>query len=303
MTNFTCQPLHSLTQFNQPCDVYSIWPAPPLPGRLAPTLTERSDNLAKFHDRIICGVHNPECMVYSPERSNGVGIIIFPGGGYQRIAMDNEGCEVAKKLNRLGYTVFVTSYRMPGEGHALGAYTSLADAQRAIRWVRHNAHRWPLKRVGVMGFSAGGHLAGMLATLHHMPLGAPTDAIDSIDARPDFAALMYPVITMNQDETHQGSFTELLGHQPSAEQLDAFSVENHVTLNTPPCFLLHASDDLAVNPQNSLLMWQALQQHQVPVELHLFQRGGHGFGLRKVQDLPAQQWPELFDHWLTNQLS
>lgn len=303
MTDFTPEPLHSVTQFNQPCDVYSIWPTPPAKGKLEPTLIERSTDTTAFHDRIVCGVHNPECMVYTPQNSNGIGIIIFPGGGYQRIAMDNEGCEVAAKLNSMGYTVFVTTYRMPGEGHQYGPQTSLADAQRTIRWVRHHAKQWQLDKIGVMGFSAGGHLAGMLATHYQHTIGTAVDDIDSLDARPDFTALMYPVITMLKDQTHKGSFTELLGTTPSDEQLRAFSVEANVHSAMPPCFLMHACDDLAVNVDNSVLMWQALKQHQVPVEMHLFEQGGHGFGIRKVENLPAKQWPELFHQWLSMQLS
>ncbi len=302
MTDFTSQALHSLTQFNQPCDVYSIWSTPPAKGKLEPTLTERSTDTSTFNDRIVTGVHNPECMVYQPKTSNGIGVIIFPGGGYQRIAMDNEGCDVALKLNTMGYTVFVTTYRMPGENHQYGPETSLADAQRTIRWVRHHANQWQLSKVGVMGFSAGGHLAGMLASQYQLPIRVAEDDIDTLDARPDFAALMYPVITMCKDRTHLGSFTELLGQTPSEKQLQRFSVESNVHNKMPPCFLMHASDDLAVNVDNSVLMWQALKQHQVPVEMHLFEQGGHGFGIRKVEGLPAKQWPELFHRWLSTHI-
>ena len=303
MTHASSQAFYSLTQFNQPCDVYSIWPTPPAKGKLEPTLIERSSDIDTFNDRIVCGVHNPECMVYTPQTSNGIGVIIFPGGGYQRIAMDNEGCEVAAKLNTMGYTVFVATYRMPGEGHSLGPHTSLADAQRTIRWVRHHAKQWQLNKVGVMGFSAGGHLAGMLTTHYSLPIKEAMDDIDALDARPDFAALMYPVITMLKDQTHRGSFTELLGTMPSDERLRTFSVESNVHSAMPPCFLLHACDDLAVNVDNSVLMWQALKQLNVPVEMHLFEKGRHGFGIRKVENLPAKQWPELFHQWLSQHLS
>lgn len=301
MTNLTPIALRSLTQFEQPCPVYPLWSTPQPEGNIAPTLTERSPHTQHYHDRIVCGVHNPECMVYHPQVSNGIGVVIFPGGGYQRIAMDNEGCEVATLLASKGYTVFVSTYRMPGEGHEYGAETSLADAQRAIRWVRHHAKQWQLTHVGVMGFSAGGHLAGQLATRYNTEIATPSDDIDHYDPRPDFAALMYPVITMEQDETHKGSFTQLMGAAPSDEQLKTYSIERNVHAEMPSCFLMHASDDDVVNAENSILMWRALIQHRIPVEMHLFEQGGHGFGIRKVADLPARQWPQLFHQWMCQQ--
>ncbi|MEX3071619.1 alpha/beta hydrolase [Vibrio alginolyticus] len=298
MTDFTPEPFASLVQFLEPCEVYSLWPTKPPAGKLSPTLTERSPNIEQFNDRIVCGVRNPECMVYAAAKPNGIGVIIFPGGGYQRIAMDNEGCEVAKKLNSMGYTVFVTTYRMPGEGHEFGAETSLADAQRAVRWVRHHAEKWQLTKIGVMGFSAGGHLAGQLATRYTQVIAPSRDEIDNQESRPDFSALMYPVITMAQDQTHQGSFEQLMGQTITDQQLLTYSVERNVHSQMSPCFLMHACDDMAVDVDNSLLMWQALKQQQIPVEMHLFEQGGHGFGIRKVEDLPASQWPELFHQWI-----
>jgi len=237
-------------------------------------------------------------MVYTPQQSNGIGIVVLPGGSYQRISIDNEGRDVGNSLTALGFTVFVSTYRMPGEGHNLGSETSLADAQRAIRWVRANLDKWQLRSVGVLGFSAGGHLAGQLATRFATQLQENVDGIDALSAKPDFCGLMYPVVTMNDEFGHKGSAYELLGAHKTEEELNRYSIEKCVHSDMPACFLVHANDDDSVPVENSLLLWQALREHKVPVEMHLFNEGGHGFGIEKVKDMPAHQWPTLFHNWI-----
>lgn len=287
----------SLLQLNETAEVFPIWPTPPEPGNLSASVKHRDpENLSS--DRLIAGVSNPEIMVYQPSNPNGIGIIVFPGGSYQRISIDNEGRDVGHTLTLSGYTVFVATYRMPGEGHTLGAETSLADAQRAVRWVRAHSDKWNLTTVGVLGFSAGGHLAGQLATRFDTQLQTNIDEIDTLSAKPDFCGLMYPVVTMAEEFGHKGSAHELLGSHMTDEMLEQYSIEKCVHNQMPACFLLHANDDKSVPVENSLLLWQALRANNVAVEIHLFNEGGHGFGVTGVKDKPAHQWPELFHQWI-----
>jgi len=288
----------SLLQLNETKEVFSIWPTPPAAGKIPATIKNRDEN-DSTSDRLISGVSAPELMVYRPVESNGVGIVVFPGGGYQRISIDNEGRDVGNALTPLGYTVFVATYRMPGEGHSLKAETSLADAQRAIRWVRSNADKWNLNNVGILGFSAGGHLAGQLATRFDVYLQDPVDEIDKETAKPDFCALMYPVVTMNAEFGHQGSAYELLGDHITEQMLELYSIEKCVHSQMPACFVLHANDDKSVPVENSIVLWQALRLHRVPVEMHLFNEGGHGFGVHGVKNMPAAQWPLLLHRWIS----
>ncbi len=287
----------SLLQLNETHDVYPLWPSPPAVGN-APARLQYRDSNDVNSDRLISGVSNPEIMVNKPELPNGIGIVVFPGGGYQRISIDNEGRDVGDTLTAMGYTIFVATYRMPGEGHPLASETSLADAQRAIRWVRAHADQWQLHTVGVLGFSAGGHLAGQLATRFDTELQPQIDNIDTHSAKPDFCGLMYPVVTMNEEYGHKGSAYELLGCQMTEQELNRYSIEKCVHPDMPACFLVHANDDKSVPVENSLLLWQALRGQNIAVEMHLFNEGGHGFGTRGVIGKPAEQWPHLFDQWI-----
>ncbi len=287
----------SLLQLNETVDVFPLWPTTQT-FRNITAIIEHRDPHDVTSNRLISGVSTPELMVYTPRQSNGIGIVVFPGGGYQRISIDNEGRDVGKSLTALGYTVFVSTYRMPGEGHNLGSETSLADAQRAIRWVRAYSEKWQLHSIGVLGFSAGGHLAGQLATRFSTQLQERVDEIDTLSAKPDFCGLMYPVITMNDEFGHKGSAYELLGAHMNEEDLNRYSIEKCVHSDMPACFVLHANDDESVPVENSLLLWQALRAQNVAVEMHLFNEGGHGFGIQKVKDKPAEQWPKLFDQWI-----
>lgn len=286
----------SLLQLNETSEVFPLWAS--IETKNTTAIIKHRDPEDLSSDRLISGVSLPETMVYRPSTPNGIGIVVFPGGSYQRISIDNEGRDVGKALTELGYTIFVCTYRMPGEGHHLGSETSLADAQRAIRWVRAHAKKWNLHTIGVLGFSAGGHLAGQLATRFNVQLQASTDDIDAQSARPDFCGLMYPVITMNEQFGHKGSAYELLGQYVTESELNRYSIEKCVHNTMPPCFLVHANDDQSVPVENSVLLWNALRKSSIDVEMHLFNEGGHGFGIKGVETKPAGQWPVLFSQWI-----
>ncbi|MFJ5452230.1 pectin acetylesterase PaeX [Pectobacterium jejuense] len=283
--------------------VFPVWPHGEAPGAssstVQPQVVERSKD-PSLPDRAATGIRSPEITVYPAEKPNGMALLITPGGSYQRVVLDKEGSDLAPFFNQQGYTLFVMTYRMPGEGHKEGADAPLADAQRAIRTLRANAEKWHIdpQRIGIMGFSAGGHVAASLGTRFAQSVYPATDAIDSVSARPDFMVLMYPVISMQADIAHTGSRKQLIGEQPTEAQVLRYSPEKQVTAQTPPTFLVHAVDDPSVSVDNSLVMFSALREKQIPVEMHLFEKGKHGFGLRGTKGLPAAAWPQLLDNWL-----
>lgn len=245
------------------------------------------------------GVARPSLAVYRPARPNGMGVIIIPGGGYEFISVQAEGIAVAERLNAEGITAFVLSYRLPAEGWTARPDVSLQDAQRAMRLVQSEAARLGVSgRLGVLGFSAGGHLAAMLSTGWADPVYAPGDAADALSARPDFAALIYPVILTEGRNAHAGSRDHLLGMAPAAALLASRSPLGRVGADSPPTFLVHAMDDGLVPPANSLDYAAALSAAGVQNEMHLFDHGGHGFGLRGAPDSPGALWPGLLAAWL-----
>lgn len=250
----------------------------------------------------ISKVQSPEVAVFLPDSTinTGKGILVFPGGGYHILAYDWEGTEVARWLNSKGVAAFVVKYRLPVSESLTRPYeVPLMDAQRAMRLVRGMHMKWGLApdKIGVMGFSAGGHLAASLGTLHTLPLYDQRDSFDTISARPDFMALIYPVITFTEKSGHQGSLRALLGKDPQPELVQRFSLERQINEETPPTFLLHAMDDKGVPPENSLLFYKGLLNKGVPSALHILPRGGHGFSLA-VQDPYLNQWTGLFTSWL-----
>lgn len=222
-------------------------------------------------------------------------VIICPGGGYSRLAIEHEGIEVARWFNAIGFDAFVLKYRL--EEYPFPA--QLQDVQRAVRMVRSNADAWKIdaERIGVFGSSAGGHLAGMSATLWSHKAGLANDELDSVSARPDFACMLYPVISMQDEFTHADSRTNLMQDKTDSQLKDLLSLENQVTSTTPPAFIIHGQDDSAVPASNSLLFAQSLSAHNVPFELHIFQHGPHGFGMNKL-DTPIANWPILLADWL-----
>ncbi len=243
------------------------------------------------------GVTQPTLAVFRPAVPEGSAVLILPGGGYQRLSIDIEGYDVARVMNKSGVTAFVLTYRLPHEGWQDAPDVPLQDAQRAIRLIRANAARFSIEplRVGVLGFSAGGHLAASLATRSDAKVYPMLDEADAESAAPVTAALLYPVITMLPPFAHEASRAQLLGDNPSTELRGAYSCERLVTRDTPPCFIAATLDDPDVPPDNSLEMLASLRVAHVESELHLFSAGGHGFGLAIGE--PAGAWPELFVRW------
>ena len=240
----------------------------------------------------------PRITPYLPamESRNGSAVVVFPGGGYQHLAVDHEGRQVAEWLNGLGVAAFVVEYRL-GPDHRHPAM--LQDAQRAVRLVRSRAADWGIdgSRVGVIGFSAGGHLASTVGTHYDDEVPTAGDAVDQVSARPDFMMLIYPVVTMQLSHTHRGSRNNLLGDEPADSLVWALSNETQVTPESPPAFLVHTTDDSAVPVENSLLLYSGLRQAGVPVEMHVFETGRHGFGLGP--DNPVlSAWPGLAERWM-----
>lgn len=244
-------------------------------------------------------VDKPYLRVFRPAKSNGRAVLAIPGGAYFFVSIDNEGAEMGEALAAMGYTVFVLVYRLPGEGWANRSDVPLQDAQRAMRVIRSRAQTYGLDpaQVSVVGFSAGGHLAATLATDFAQSVYAPKDSIDQLDARPKSVGLIYPVISMRSPDTHADSRRYLLGDDPTAEAVARRSPAAQVGPDTPPIFLMHALDDFAVPPSNSLEMLQAMRVAGRPVDAHLFEEGGHGFGLGRP-DLPVRQWLNLFTAFL-----
>ncbi|RMG17318.1 MAG: alpha/beta hydrolase [Bacteroidetes bacterium] len=252
--------------------------------------------------RFIRKVHEPSITVFLPGagQANGSSVLICPGGGYTLLAWDWEGTEMAKWFNSFGVAAFVLKYRLPHwESEACRDKVALMDAARAMRLLRSRAAQWQLDpdRMGIMGFSAGGHLASTLIT--HFDAGQPeaTLEVERFSSRPDFAILMYPVITMKEAYTHRGSRNNLIGNNPSEDAVNHFSNEEHVSPQTPPTILIHANDDKGVVPENSLLFYQALRRHGVPAALHIYEQGGHGFSFARDKGA-VKGWPEVCRAWM-----
>jgi acetyl esterase/lipase len=242
---------------------------------------------------------SPAITPFLPEadKRSGAAVVICPGGGYGGLAMEKEGLEVGRWMQQHGIAGVVLRYRCGGGKNQQPV--PLEDAQRAIRLVRHHAKEWGVdpQRVGILGFSAGGHLASSAATMFYDGDPDAADPVEKQPCRPDFAVLVYPVISMENGVTHGGSRRNLLGENADDLLVKSLSTDGRVTEKTPPTFLIHAGDDEAVPVKNSLLFYEALVAHQVPAELHVFEAGGHGFGMLRG-DRPADKWPELLEPWL-----
>lgn len=285
----------------QPVETIDLWPAgaPGLPATaLTETVNERStDSLVT--DRAVFGITRPRMAVFRPDRPNGAAVLLTPGGGYRWVVVDKEGYEMARWLAARGFTAFVLFYRLPGEGWAAGPDVPLADAQRAMRLIRHRARDFAIdpERVSAMGFSAGGHVCASLSTRFAAKVYQPVDAADRLSAKPHSAAPIYPVVSMDPAIAHPGSRQLLLGSAPTAAQEALYSPDRQVPTDAPPHFLLHAEDDDAVPVENTLRLRAGLKARSIPVEMHLFANGGHGFGLRKAIGKPVELWPELWRNW------
>jgi pectinesterase len=245
----------------------------------------------------VAKVSHPTLTIYKPAKPNGRSVIICPGGGYSILAFDKEGTKVAEEMNRWGITAFVLKYRLPDDTTNIDrSLAPLQDAQQAIRLVRTNAKEWGINsnQIGIMGFSAGGHLASTAAT--HFDFKADASSNDTVSLRPDFAILIYPVISMDSSITHKGSRNNLIGSKPTEEKTIFFSNELQVNKNTPPSFLVLAADDGTVPAANSIRYYEACIKNKVPAEIHIYPKGGHGFGMyNKTTD---DNWMERLKNWM-----
>ncbi len=263
--------------------------------------TDYKEEVSYETDGIVKGfgkVSEPTLSIFlaDQEKSNGAAVIICPGGGYSHLAINKEGYKVAKWFNSLGISAFVLKYRMPSDitmqNKEIGP---LQDGQEAIRVLRRNAIKWKLNpnKIGIMGFSAGGHLAATLSTQYNEKTYV---AKDTISARPNFSILIYPVISMEDGITHIGSKKYLLGDNPSKDMIEKYSIDKQVINATPKTFLVQATDDKTVPVENSINYYLALKQHHIPVEMHIYESGGHGFGLGT--EGTNKDWPKACEKWL-----
>ena len=248
--------------------------------------------------KLISDVFNPELRVFKPKESvsNGTSVIVFPGGGYRFLAIELEGHELGRYLASNGVTSFVLKYRLPDSRIMENpSIAPLQDAQKAFRYVRSHAEQWGLNpsKIGVMGFSAGGHLAALVSNSYDRQVYLDKSGVS---ARPDFSILIYPVITMEEGVTHSGSREALLGQSPGKDLIDQFSAEKLVHKASPKTFLIHATDDRGVVVENSLRYFSSLKEYDIPVEMHIYEEGGHGFGMGRGNT--SNNWPEALVKWM-----
>lgn len=239
----------------------------------------------------IAGVVHPSMVAFVPENPNGISVIVVPGGSYTKLVAAKEGADIARWLNTLGITAFVLKHRLPNEGHEQGRYVPLQDGQRAIRMLRQRAAEWQLDpaKIGIMGFSAGGHLAAATGTAFEVVSYPPQDAVDRLSPRPDFMALIYPAV----------GFAPSRGVRGIAENRAAFNeyaVDEVPQVKTPPAFMMIAADDSLA--RGAVRFWLALATAENPPELHVAAKGGHGFALKPDAAPSVRGWPQLFETWL-----
>ena len=256
--------------------------------------SKTTDGVTRIKD-----ITQPAIYWYQPKiKTSNTAVIICPGGGYSILAIDHEGYDVAKWFNERGVTAFVLKYRLPQENLFKNSeIRPLQDAQQAIRIVRKNASKYGISedKIGIMGFSAGGHLASTASTHFKTQVGENTDS--RVSVRPDFSLLIYPVISFIDSITHSGSRDNLIGGNPSSEKIIYFSSDEQVNEETPPAFLISTSDD-GVSPENSILYFQACSRNKVPVEMHIYEKGGHGYALKKKGRGPVETWVDRMEDWL-----
>ncbi|MES2441769.1 MAG: alpha/beta hydrolase [Pseudomonadota bacterium] len=284
-----------------PTETIDLWPkgAPGVPATPPVEVVDERSKDPQRPDRAVQGTTRPRLSVFRPAKPNGSAVMIIPGGGYKWVGIDKEGYEVARLLASHGFTAFVLFYRLPGDGWAAGPDVALADAQRAMRLIRHRASGFGVDpdKIAAMGFSAGGHLCADLLTRFAAKTYDAVDAADALTARPCAAAPIYPVVSMTAPAAHPGSRELLIGKDAGPALEAAHSPDRTATVDAPPTFLVHAEDDDVVPVENSLLLRAALRARGVPVEMHLFAEGGHGFGLNRAVGKPVLAWPGLFLAW------
>ncbi len=275
-----------------------LWPKG-VPGAIKNKEYKESPIDGRGRENRYIKVSDPTIKVFLPEKdkATGAAILICPGGGYSCLAYDHEGFILAEWLNKQGIAGILLKYRLPSdeimEHKEVGP---LQDAQQAMRMIRNNAKQWNLDpdKIGVIGFSAGGHLASTISTQFDRKVYKTKD---TTSARPDFSVLVYPVISMKDGVTHRGSRENLIGKSPSEDMINQYSNELQITKNTPITFMIHSADDGAVPIQNSLGYFKALQDNKVASEIHIFEKGGHGYGMREVKET-HKQWQSLMLEWL-----
>lgn len=286
--------------FFPPKERFPLWPGKPPGAPTKPIVPNWTmNNPPPNRELWIRGVPFPEVHVYRPARPDGSALLALPGGGYEFLSIQNEGMDVAERFNADRTTVFILTYRLPAEGWLNRSVAPLQDAQRAMRLIRSRAAEYRIDppRLGIIGFSAGGHLAADLAVSFDQPVYKRVDAADQLSARPAFAGLVYPVTTLGA-ETHGGSRDNLLGPNAPADLIAARSPVLHVSAATPPSFIVAAFDDGTVPIDNSIDWIAACRRAKVSVEAHLLAEGGHGFGLHLPRDNPGSLWPDLFALWM-----
>ena len=278
----------------------------PLWGNDVPNQRDTSEKEEVIRTDIlrVRNVQNPTLACYLPLDSINThkAIIICPGGGYSNLAYEKEGTNIAEWFQKRGIAAFVLKYRLPTSNSLIIAHKApLQDAQKAIRLVRQNATQWEISKtnIGIMGFSAGGHLASTLGVHYDEETYLPSVLEDSLSARPDFMALLYPVINMNAAYAHKGSVHNLLGKNPQQALLDYYSNELHINSTTPPTFLVHALDDKGVLIENSHIFYMHLKKVGVPAEIEIYKTGGHGFGMA-LEDQHLHTWIGLLHNWILN---
>lgn len=285
----------------EPDFIITLWPDGAPGGEnvdLAQHYVDR-DNPFGLKDRAVHDVTNPTLSLFRAQKPAGKTMLIIPGGGYKWVVVEKEGYEGARYFNRFGYDVYVMDYRLPHQGWSAGPDTPLQDAQRAARVIRSRAAQDGINpdSLMVMGFSAGGHLAGSLCQRFDAPVYHPVDEADALSARPDLGVLVYPVTLMRQPFAHEGSRTNLIGPSPSDELYTMYDLTTAPNPGGPPIFLLHALDDEAVPIENTLQLAAAYRRAGVPAVVHTFREGGHGIGLRGIEGKPVSAWPKLVMNW------
>lgn len=269
-----------------------LWPS----EETEPRAAEPGEEPASLERIVVREAPSITVLLPPEEARTGAGVVICAGGGYSILAFEKEALEIGRWMNERGIAAFCLKYRCGGEPNTHPIPHN--DGLRAMRLVRSRAEEWGVssEKIGIMGFSAGGHLAASVSTLSDDGNPEADDPLERLSSRPDFSLLIYPVISM-QEITHKGSFRQLLGDDPPKELVDRLSCELQVNDKTPPAFLVHATDDEAVKVSNSLRYYEALVAHKVPAELHVFDEGGHGFGMRPTGK-PVDAWPNLAEAWL-----
>lgn len=272
----------------------ALWPGAP-PGRGGPSGPEKI-GASGAGLGAVSNVSTPRMRVYRPAQPNGTAIVVCAGGGYDRLSLRKESTPTAKLLQAHGYTVFELIYRLPGDGWEVTA--PFMDAQRAMKIVRSRAAEFGIKsdQVGIMGFSAGGHLAGFTALQPSRKLYTDADGFEVVSARPDFAVLLFPVVSLREPYTNTRMRGWLIGKNPSRAAEDAWSLDTYASANAPPIIIFSAADDTTTPPGHGIGMFEALKAAGASAELHIFNSGGHAWGLG-TPDQVISQWPSLFEKW------